>query len=49
MRKLTKAELQARIVPATVEPSRRAEVLKEATSRVSAKARVDFCREVRKC
>jgi hypothetical protein len=49
MKRRLKAELQARIVPAQVEPSRGAEVLRDATSRVSAKARIDFCRDVRKC
>jgi hypothetical protein len=48
MRKLRREDLEARIVRATVEPSRRAEVLKEATSRVNAKARIDFRRDVRK-
>jgi len=47
MRRLSKAELQARIVPAQVEPSRRKEVVLQATSRVRAKARIDFRSDVR--
>jgi hypothetical protein len=47
MRKLRREDLEARIVRATVEPSRRKEVILQATSRVRAKARIDFRRDVR--
>jgi hypothetical protein len=48
MKKLSKAEKQARMVLPTVPPSQRKEVLSRATSMVAAKAQIDFCRDVRR-
>lgn len=48
MNKLSKAEKQARIVPAKVPPSGRKDAIARATSMVVAKVQIDFCRDVRR-
>jgi hypothetical protein len=48
MRKLSKAEKQARLVPAKVPPSQSKEALRRATSMVRADAQIDFRRDVRR-
>jgi hypothetical protein len=49
VKKLTESELDARTVRATVPVADRVAVLKAATSKISAKAQIDFVREVRRC
>jgi hypothetical protein len=48
VRKLDEAAKAARAIQATVPPARRVQVIREATSRVRAKASIDFRRELRK-
>jgi hypothetical protein len=48
MKKLSKAEKQARMVPPSVPPSQRKEVLSRATSMVRGGAPIDFRRDVRR-
>jgi hypothetical protein len=48
VRKLTESEVDARTVRATVPVADRVAVLKAATSKIRAKAQIDFVREVRR-
>jgi hypothetical protein len=48
MTKLTKAEKAARTVYAKVGPSERSKVIRRATSKISAKAQIDFRRDIRR-
>jgi hypothetical protein len=48
VKKLDEAAKEARTIRSTVPPERRVQVIREATSRVSAKASIDFRRELRK-
>jgi hypothetical protein len=47
MKKLTEAEKKARTIHPTVPPEQRVQVIREATSRVRAKASINFRRELR--
>ena len=48
VKKLDEAAKEARTIRSTVPLERRVQVIREATSRVSAKAAIDFRRELRK-